>query len=81
MAQHVLAVAGWLDVAVRELFFWFKGIAVRYKASKLKKQTMNELYNCTDRELNDMGLHRGMIRGLAEEHYQAEINKNLKGWV
>lgn len=77
MTQHVLATAGWLN----ELFFWFKSIAVKYKARRLANKTANQLYNCSDRELYDMGLHRGAIRGLAEEHYQAEVNKNLKGWV
>ena len=29
-------------------------------------RTINELSALSDRELNDMGLHRGMIRELAE---------------
>jgi len=81
MTQHVLTAAGWLTEGMHGLFFWFKSIGVRYQAYQLKKQTMNELYKCSDRELNDMGLHRGAIAGLAQQHYEQVVNEILKGWV
>lgn len=34
------------------------------------KRTLNELNSLTDRELADLGLHRGMIRSVALGHYQ-----------
>ena len=34
------------------------------------KRTLNELNSLTDRELADLGLHRGMIRSIALGHYE-----------
>ena len=34
------------------------------------KRTLNELNSLTDRELDDLGLHRGMIRSVARGHYE-----------
>lgn len=34
------------------------------------KRTLNELNSLTDRELADLGLHRGMIRSVALGHYE-----------
>jgi len=81
MAQHVLAAAGWLTEGMQGLFIWFKSIGIRYRAYQLKKQTIAELHKCSDRELNDMGLHRGAIHGLPQQQYEDVVNKNLKGWV
>ena len=41
--------------------------------------TIKELSSLSDKELNDIGIHRSMIRTIAEQ--TAEENKNLKGWV
>lgn len=81
MTQAVLTVAGWMNPALKEVIYFFRGIRVRHQARKLAKQTIKELSRLTDRELNDMGLHRGAIRGLAAQHYDDLVNKNLKGWV
>lgn len=81
MTQAVLTVAGWLSPAIREVQYFFRGIIVRHQARKLANQTIKELSRLTDRELNDMGLHRGSIRGLAKQHYDEIVNENLKGWV
>lgn len=47
------------------------------KRSEYKK-TVNDLSRLTDKELNDIGLHRGLIRSVALGHYS---NPNIKGWV
>jgi uncharacterized protein YjiS (DUF1127 family) len=60
---------------------WLKKQSVKLKARHLARKTVNELSMLNDRELNDMGIHRGMIRNLAEEHYNDMVNKNLRGWV
>jgi uncharacterized protein YjiS (DUF1127 family) len=60
---------------------WLKKLSVKLKARKLANQTVKELSRLSDRELNDMGIHRGMIRSLAEDHYDDMVNKNLRGWV
>ena len=81
MTQAVLTVAGWMTPALQEVLFFLRGIKVKLKARKIANQTIKELSKLNDRELNDMGLHRGAIRGLAKEHYDEMVNKNLKGWV
>jgi uncharacterized protein YjiS (DUF1127 family) len=81
MTHIVLTASGWLNAWQEGIYSFIKEIAVKYKARRLAKETINQLQGLNDRELADMGLHRGMIRQLAEEHYQEEVNKNLRGWV
>ncbi|MBO6602646.1 MULTISPECIES: DUF1127 domain-containing protein [Paracoccaceae] len=38
-----------------------------YTAHKLYRRTMTELERCSDRELNDLGLSRSMIKSVALE--------------
>lgn len=82
MTQLVLTASGWLNAWQEGIYAFIKELAVKYKARKLAKQTVNELSRLSDRELNDMGISRGEIRGLAEQHYESMVaNANLKGWV
>lgn len=81
MTHVVLSVTSMFNAWQEGVYSFIKEVAVKYKARKLAKETINQLQGLNDRELADMGLHRGMIRQLAEEHYEAEVNKNLKGWV
>lgn len=81
MTHVVLSVASMFNAWQEGVYSFIKEVTVKYKARRLAKETINQLQGLNDRELADLGLSRGMIRQLAEEHYQAEVNKNLKGWV
>ena len=81
MTHTVLVISSWVESWQEGIASFIKEISVKRKASKLRKNTINELSRLSDKDLQDMGLYRGMIRELAEEHYKAEVNKNLKGWV
>jgi uncharacterized protein YjiS (DUF1127 family) len=47
------------------------------------RATINELNMLSDAELQDIGIHRGMIRSIAMEgeYDNLNANGNLKGWV
>jgi len=61
---------------------FFSRLAIKYKAWVAAKATVKELSSLSDRELADIGLHRGAIKGIAQEHYDEIVtNANLKGWV
>jgi len=79
MTTLVANTFGWLGFA--GLANWFKKLAVKLQARRLANITVKELSALSDRELNDMGLHRGDIHYIAEKHYEEMVNKNLKGWV
>lgn len=82
MTQLVLTASGWLNAWQEGIYSFIKELAVKFKARKLAKETVNELSRLSDRELNDMGISRGEIRGIAEQHYNEMVaNANLKGWV
>ena len=67
--------------------------AARNEARSARKQTINELSRLNDNDLQDIGINRGDIRRIAQDHYydvleeyQEKIhpthaNINLKGWV
>jgi uncharacterized protein YjiS (DUF1127 family) len=42
-------------------------LADRYAKYSTYKATLNELAGLTDRDLNDLGINRSMIRGIAHE--------------
>ena len=79
MTTLVANTFGWLGFA--GLANWFKKLAVKLQARRLANITVKELSALSDRELNDMSLHRGEIRNLARQHYDDIVNQNLKGWV
>jgi uncharacterized protein YjiS (DUF1127 family) len=51
---------------ILDTFRDLKSMIIRHKAYK---QTYRELSGLTDRELNDIGLNRGMIKSIAMEAY------------
>ena len=45
------------------------------------RQSLKELNQLTDRELNDIGIGRGDIHRVAKGDISYQVNHNLKGWV
>ena len=45
------------------------------------RQSLKELNQLTDRELNDIGIGRGDIYRVAKGDKSYRVNHNLKGWV
>ena len=60
---------------------WLKTLTVKVQAAQVRRATINELSALNNHDLNDIGISRGDIRFLADQHYEDIINKNLKGWV
>lgn len=60
---------------------WLKKLVVKTQAAQARKATIKELSRLTNHDLNDIGISRGEIRHLADEHYKNIVNANLKGWV
>lgn len=64
----------------------FSRLVSYYQHRKQVNKTIRELSSLTNRELNDMGISRGDIRGIANgtfhrEYPNTKANRNLKGWV
>jgi len=76
MTQLVQAVSTWMDLSV--FSDYIKSLKARYKKYQAYRATINELSVLSDKELQDIGMHRGMIHSVAMEIY---TNDNLKGWV
>lgn len=74
MTQAVLVAHSYLTRTVELFIEFFKSIKHSYQHQKLVRQTYKELMALSDKELNDIGIHRGDIRHIAE-------NQNLRGWV
>ena len=66
MQHTVLTIANWLDFQISNPF---KGFLERYRQYRKYNETLEELSSLSDKELNDIGLHRGMIRSVAMEVY------------
>lgn len=53
---------------IAERFNGFRSaLADRNAKNKIYRQTVSELSNLTNRELDDLGIHRSMIRAIATE--------------
>ena len=53
--------------------FWQR-LAKRYRQYTIYKNTVTELNRLSDRELNDIGIHRSMIHSIAMEvHYDNHV--------
>jgi uncharacterized protein YjiS (DUF1127 family) len=73
MQHTVLAISNWLDFKSFNFSNPFKGIMKSYTAYKKYNQTVNELSSLSDKELSDIGIHRGMIRSIANEIYLDDL--------
>ena len=87
MTQAIIAVHGITSGAITSIVEYFKELRAEMRLNSKIRQTVKELNQLTDRELNDIGIARGDIYMVArgdETHrrsMKAELNANLKGWV
>lgn len=56
---------------------WFKKLDAYFKAKNAESRTRFELNNLTDHELQDIGMHRGLIGQRAQETYRLELEEQL----
>lgn len=59
-AQTELSLGGWISALRAD-------VAERFGKYRLYRTTLNELASLSDRDLMDLGLHRGMIDAVARE--------------
>ena len=79
--SHVLAVAKFLDFSFISRFVY--KLVSRLDERRVQRETYRQLSSMSNKELNDIGLHRGLIRQVAFENYspRPSDNSNLDGWV
>jgi uncharacterized protein YjiS (DUF1127 family) len=53
---------------------WFKRLEVYFAAKSMQRSTVKELSNLSDRELHDIGMHRGMIAYAGKEAYRMTMD-------
>ena len=67
MQHAVLTISEWLNLSsIVDIFNELKDRIERYRRYR---ETLNDLAGLTDKELNDIGINRGMIRSIAMEIY------------
>lgn len=67
MSQFVLTASNWLNIS--NILDFFKELKNRYDQYKVYRSTVKELSRLTDKELDDIGINRGMIHSVAMETY------------
>ena len=85
MTQHILTLNSYLLRPIEGLLDFLKSWNAYVVRTKQFNQTVKELSQLTDKELNDIGIARGDIYSIARgdktmKRY-AETNTNLNGWV
>jgi len=60
------------------LMDFYKKIQAHFKAKAVQKRTIRELSRLNDRELKDVGLHKGMIGHAAWESYRIELENQTR---
>lgn len=68
MTQYILEAASWFNFSV--IFDYFRDLKRNYDTARKVSATIKELSALTDKELNDIGLSRGMIRSVAMDAYR-----------
>ena len=68
MTQYILEAANWFNFSA--VFDYFRDLKRNYETQKNIRHTIKELSALTDKELNDIGLSRGMIRSVAMDAYR-----------
>ena len=66
------------DKIGQSLVDFYKKLDAHFKAKALQKRTRRELSRLNDRELQDIGLHRGMIGITAWEAYKIEVERQTR---
>ena len=79
--SHVLSVAKFLDFSFIARFAY--KLVSGFDKRRVQRETYRQLSSMSNKELNDIGLHRGLIRQVAFENYSSRPsdNSNLDGWV
>jgi len=65
MTQHILTINNYLQNPIEGLVSWFKGLRASYVWAKQVRQTIRELNQLTNKELQDIGISRGDIYAVA----------------
>ena len=65
MTQHIIAINNYLTSPIEGLLSWFKGLRESYVWAKQVRQTIKELNQLTNKELQDIGISRGDIYAVA----------------
>ena len=76
-------------IGLNSLAEWFKKLNAKLEYNRAARSTIKQLSKLTDRELNDIGIARGDIYGVAYgdttlervRRMEADANSNLRGWV
>ena len=72
MSQLVLAIFGWMN------FSWLSSLVSNFiskiEEKSLENQTFRELSSLSDRELNDIGISRAIIRDIAYGNFSNSAN-------
>jgi len=79
--SHVLAVAKFLDFSFISRFVY--KLVSRLDERRVQRETYRQLSSMSDKELSDIGLHRGLIYQVSYKNYSPSLpdNSNLSGWV
>ena len=67
MQHTLLAISDWLNLGL--FTEMFKELRESLKRHAQYRSTVDELSKLTDKELNDIGINRGMIHSIAMEMY------------
>ena len=78
---HVLAAVRFLDFSFLSAYIY--KVVRCFEDRKTYRETYNQLSKLTDKELSDIGLHRGLIHSVSIGKYSPDRsdNPNLRGWV
>jgi uncharacterized protein YjiS (DUF1127 family) len=65
MTQHILTINSYLQSPIEGLLSWVKSVHKSYVWAKNVRQTVKELNQLTNKELQDIGISRGDIYAVA----------------